>query len=85
MKIQFGHYEIDIKARYTKAGDYKMNKADAMAVLNLISSWAYEAADRNDQLGCHAIAKTARETARELYDQLDAKGYYERKCGKQEA
>ena len=77
MKIKFGDYEIDIKARYTKAGDSTMNKADTMAVLNQISSWAYEAADSMDAMNCHAIAKTAWETARDIYDQLDAKGYYD--------
>lgn len=77
MKITFNGYEIDIKAKYARCGDYKMNQADTMAVINMIASWAYEAADHEDRLGLHAIAKTARETGRELYDQLDAKGYYD--------
>lgn len=77
MKIKFGDYEIDIKARYTRAGDATMNKSDTMAVLNLISTWAYEAADNMERMSCDAIAKTARQTARDIYDQLDAKGYYD--------
>ena len=45
-------------------------------VLNYISLLANEAAQNMDRKGCHAIAEEARKFAQEIYDIIDATGFY---------
>lgn len=79
MKVMIEGYEVEIKAKYTSDGKIeggKMNKDDTMAVLNLLSIWAYEAAAKYDLTGCYALSKGARKTASDIYDLLESKNYF---------
>lgn len=77
MTVSINGYTVDIKAKYGTSADKRMNKGDTMAVLNLLSIWASEAADMMDMNGCHAIAKVARDAGRGIYLLLDSKGLYD--------
>lgn len=74
MTIEFDNYKVEIKAkaRYEE----KANKQDTMNLLNVISIWAYEAANEYDRKGAHGLANRARKVSREIYKVLDSKGYY---------
>lgn len=78
MTITIGGYEVEIKAKYTANGqiDSRMNKADTMDVLSLISIWAREAGYRYDALGMQTFKKGARAAADSIYEELDKAGYY---------
>lgn len=71
MKITISNYEVDIKAK----GPYspKANKDDTFALLCLLSTYAYEAATRHEQLGYHAMAKEAYQISEEIYNFLNDK------------
>ena len=75
MKIAIGNYEIDIKAK--RPYSPKANKGDTFAFLCSLSSYAYEAAERREQLGCPALAKEAHQIGEEIYNFLDGKHYFD--------
>lgn len=76
MTININGYTVEIKAKNANVEGARMNKEDTLAVINLLSSWAFEAADRLDFLGMQAINKVAREAAHAMYDVCDKAGYY---------
>lgn len=75
MKITIGNYEIDIKVK--RPYSPKANKGDTFALLCLMSSYAYEAAEMREQIGFHLLAKEARQIGEEIYNFLDDKHYFD--------
>lgn len=75
MKLVIGDYEIDIKARNVN-GLPGYTKEDAMSFLNSVSIWAHEAAEMNKLRGCYATAGTGDRASDDIYNALDARGYY---------
>ena len=79
MKLYIDGYEVEIKAKYVGVNhdiESKYNKRDAMAILNQISSWGYEAGELDAMRGLMAMSRNARKCANDIYDALDAEGYF---------
>lgn len=76
MKLTIGDYEIDIKARNTY-GLPGYSKGDAMAFLNTLSIWAHESSEYRRMLRLDATAAAASKASDDIYNALDARGYYE--------
>ena len=76
MTININGYTVEIKAKNANVEGARMNKEDTLAILNLLSSWAFCAADHLEALGMKAINNVARESARAMYDVCDKAGYY---------
>lgn len=74
MKLKIADYEVEIKARHECRS--LANDRDTMALLNLISLWAREAAEREKADGYPLTAKQSHEAAENIYDALADKGYY---------
>ena len=74
MKLYVRGFEIDIKARTSK--ESKMNDADAMYILNMLSLYATEAGDRFASLHLNGIADEAKLVGKEIYNTLEEKGFY---------
>ena len=74
MKLKIGNYEdfIFAKNEYSERG----SRFDTMALLNLISIWAQESATRYEHLNCPAIAKEARKIGKDIYEELEKRGFY---------
>ena len=82
MRMQFGDYEIEIKARFTGCGsnNVKFNKFDTMSVLNKISLFAGEASENlRHTMGENALSDEYEAIHKSLYRQLENKGLY-RNC-----
>ncbi len=77
MTFSIDGYTVDIKAKFGKSADKRMNKRDAMAIMNLICIWAGEAANQFDSTGCPALARQARKANDDIYNLLDANGLYD--------
>lgn len=77
MRIQFGDYEIEIKARLTRYDEeIRFNKHDTMSVLNKISIYANESGIHMCEKGAYAIGDEAKNIGEEIYNQLATKGLY---------
>lgn len=74
MKLTIGNYEVDIRARYK--GAQHAERWATLAFLNSVSLWAYEAGEYNKLLHCNATAKVANDAHLDVYNALDARGYY---------
>lgn len=74
MTIMIDGFEVEIKAR--GFGKERYNKADTMYLLNTISLWAGEAAEKWSREGSEAIAKDARHNSNAIYKFLEGKGLY---------
>lgn len=75
MKLNIRGYEVEIKAK----GAYsdKANKADTMALLNMLTCYCGTAEDGYKAHGMVALAKGARQTRDDIYNALDTVGYYD--------
>ena len=78
MKIQFGNYEIDIKAKCTICENEKFNKQDTMYVINYIGLLANESAKHFAQEGMFALSQQAVTISNEIHEQLKEKGCYKK-------
>ena len=79
MTININGYEVEIKAKYTNYGSLhntRMNKHDAMSIINQIAIWASEASIRYERIGCLAIARTAEVASKDMYNTLAKNGYF---------
>ena len=74
MTVMIDGYEVEIKAKGETAE--KFNKADTMAVLNLISIYAAEASNRYETIGMNALQRNAKEAHNNIFEKLDSMGYY---------
>lgn len=77
MKLKIAEYEVEINARYEYRS--QANDEDTMDLLNKISLWAGEAAEKEMAGGFPVTASRTREAAANIYDELAAKGYYTRR------
>lgn len=55
------------------------NISGSKATLNQISSMMYEAGQKQEAAGFHALAEEAFQAANEIYEGLAATGYYDKK------
>lgn len=75
MKLTIGDYEVEVKARHMCHD--RTNAADAKAFLNHISSSFFQASLKSKELGWEWRAEDETKMAADIYDALDAKGYYD--------
>lgn len=68
--------KVDWNTRKTIIIDGEKVTASA-SMLNRISLWMQESADADDIRGCYERAKASRELGKNIYDQLDAMGFYD--------
>ena len=74
MKVMINGYEVEIKAK----GEFaeRFNKEDTKAVLNLLSIYASEAANRYEEIEMNALKRIAKEAHKSIFEALDKTGYY---------
>lgn len=68
---------MNYKTRKTVIVDGERITASA-GFLNTLSLWAIEAADRYNERGSFALGREAKETSREIYEQLEKMGLYKK-------
>ena len=69
MKLTIGDYEVEIRAKRdaeSKTKDF----------LNQVSSAMWSAYLKNEEMGYQFLADVQRQMGNDIYDALDAKGYY---------
>lgn len=79
MRIHFHGYEVDIRAKFTGCGmieSKRMNKGDALDLLNYICLLLGEAEERNRAEGYDGYADVQRTEHAELHAQLEKFGLY---------
>lgn len=74
MTVMINGYEVEIKAKGETATKY--NKQDTMAILNLLSIYSAETANRYEQLGMNALQRIAKDAHKNIFAKLDSMGYY---------
>lgn len=74
MTVMINGYEVEIKAKGETAE--RFNKADTMAVLNLLSIYAAEASNRYETISMNALQRNAKEVHNNIFEKLDSMGYY---------
>ena len=70
MIIKYGNYKIDIKAKYDITGKETYTKAQTEAVLYELVNALRDSATFMDGQGFNAIAKSRRDKANQIYEQL---------------
>ena len=79
MKVMFKGYEVEIKAKW--GYNTRFNAKDTAALLNTLCCDLSDLAEylENDKCDIYrACAEYRRKDARELYDALNARGYYDK-------
>ena len=72
MKVTIGYYEVEIQVK-----NYLFNSKDATgALLNQIALWCYEASKQYESYGYDALSDSAREACNQIFDALQAEGYF---------
>lgn len=70
MIIEYGNYKIDIKAKFNISGKETYTKKETEAILYELVNALRDSAKFNDGQGFHAIAKSRKEKADQIYEQL---------------
>lgn len=76
MKLTYGSFEIEIKAKFKGA---KRNSEEAtMDVINDLITNLIEASEYANKRGYSLVAESKKKKWIELFDQVEATGYYKR-------
>lgn len=75
MTVKIGDYEVKVKAKQGESE--KCNIEDTKSFLNAISSALWSASSMNDKEDFKVIAGYHRDMANDIYDYLDALGFYD--------
>ena len=81
MKLVIGEYTVNVTAAWTACGrkEGRANKADTQAFLCMLSAMAMEARDAMKAQGYDGIATSYGRAADDVYDVLEAGGYFRRR------
>ena len=80
MKLVIGDYTVTVTAAWTAAGtERRANKADTQAFLCMVSAMAMEARDAMKEQGYDGIAACYGRAADDIYDVLEADGYFRKR------
>lgn len=74
MKLEFGGYEVEIKAKFK--GDKKNSKEAVLYLLNNIGLAYLDASQYYNKKGYTASAEMNEKTWREIVDAIDAEKFY---------